>query len=281
MSTFEQIIVGLDESERGRDALRLGELFARTAGASLSVVRVSEGTGAEETERLSAEVDAVLGELVVEAEPLPLAGGSPARALHELAATRPGVGLIVLGSTHRAGFGRVLPGSVARRLLHGAPCAIAVAPRGYVADELRVIEVGYDASAEAEAALETAAALGELAKATLRVIAVDSPPTTGAAVSTPGTTGAARVPAAVDLQAELHAGVSRLPAKLRALPVFERGDPARVLLARAEEGVDLMVVGSRGYGPLGVVLLGSVSVAVIENATCPVLVTPRHRVDQR
>jgi nucleotide-binding universal stress UspA family protein len=278
MSIFEQIVVGLDESERGRDALRLGELFARTAGASLSVVRVSEGTGAEEAERLSAEVDTVLGESVVETEPLALAGGSPARALHELAATRPGVGLIVLGSTHRAGFGRVVPGSVARRLLHGAPCAIAVAPRGYVADELRVIEVGYDASAEAEAALETAAALGELAKATLRVIAVDAP-TTGTAVSTPGVASVARVPEAFDLQAKLHAGVSRLPAKLRALPVFEHGNPAPVLLARAEEGVDLMVVGSRGYGPLGVVLLGSVSVAVIENATRPVLVTPRSTVD--
>jgi nucleotide-binding universal stress UspA family protein len=277
---FEEIVVGFDGTERGHDALRLGELLAGTTGASLRVVRVFERAGREEAASLSAEVDAVLGESVVEAEPLPLAGGSPARALHELAATRPGVGLIVLGSTHRAGFGRVLPGSVARRLLHGAPCAIAVAPRGYVADELRVIEVCYDASAEAEAALETAAMLGRLARATLRVIAVDAPPT-GAAVSTPGAPGAARVPAAVDLQAELHARVSRLPANLRALPVFERGDPARVLLARAEEGVDLMVVGSRGYGPLGVALLGSVSVAVIENATCPVLVTPRHRVDQR
>jgi nucleotide-binding universal stress UspA family protein len=149
-----------------------------------------------------------------------------------------------------------------------------------VAEELRVIEVGYDASAEAEAALETAAALGELSKATLRVIAVDAP-TTGTAVSTPGVASMARVPEAFDLQAKLHAGVSRLPAKLRALQVFEHGNPAPVLLARAEEGVDLMVIGSRGYGPLGVVLLGSVSVAVIENATCPVLVTPRHRVDQR
>jgi nucleotide-binding universal stress UspA family protein len=270
----QEIVVGLDESDRGQDAVRLGELLARTTGAGLRVVRVSERAGREEAESLSAEVDALLGESVVDVEALPLAGDSPAQALHELAATRQRVGLIVLGSTHRAGLGRVLPGSVARRLLHGAPCAIAVAPRGYVAEEVRVIEIGYDASTEAEAALETAASLGGLAEATLRVIAVEPPPT-GAALATPGAAGAVRASAAFDLEAELHARVSRLPAKLRPLPVFEHGDPARVLMARAEEGVDLLVVGSRGYGPLGVVLLGSVSVTVIENATCPVLVTPR------
>jgi hypothetical protein len=35
------------------------------------------------------------------------------------------------------------------------------------------------------------------------------------------------------------------------------------------------VLGSRGYGPLQRVLLGSVSRAVVNNAHCPVLVAPR------
>jgi nucleotide-binding universal stress UspA family protein len=38
---------------------------------------------------------------------------------------------------------------------------------------------------------------------------------------------------------------------------------------------DLLVVGSRGYGPLGAVLLGSTSIPLARAARCPLLVTPR------
>ena len=40
-------------------------------------------------------------------------------------------GLIVVGSTGRGRAGRVLTGSTAERLLHGAPCPVALAPHGY------------------------------------------------------------------------------------------------------------------------------------------------------
>ena len=52
------------------------------------------------------------------------------------------------------------------------------------------------------------------------------------------------------------------------------GDPAEVL---AQQGVelDLLVVGSRGYGPLRRALLGGVSGRIIRIAPCPVVVTPR------
>ncbi|MBN9622101.1 MAG: universal stress protein, partial [Actinobacteria bacterium] len=38
---------------------------------------------------------------------------------------------------------------------------------------------------------------------------------------------------------------------------------------------DLLMVGSRSYGPLARTLLGSVSSALIHEAPCPVLVVPR------
>jgi nucleotide-binding universal stress UspA family protein len=47
------------------------------------------------------------------------------------------------------------------------------------------------------------------------------------------------------------------------------------LLERAAEGVDLLVLGSRGYGPVLRLIAGSVSVRVIRNAPCPVLLVPR------
>lgn len=49
------------------------------------------------------------------------------------------------------------------------------------------------------------------------------------------------------------------------------GGPADVLLRRSH-GADLLVVGSRGHGGLGAVLLGSTSMQCALHATCPVTV---------
>lgn len=60
------------------------------------------------------------------------------------------------------------------------------------------------------------------------------------------------------------------------------GRPATVLVAHAREsGADLVVVGSRGRGPIASMVLGSVSAEIAVDAPCPVLVarTPTiHRV---
>ena len=54
------------------------------------------------------------------------------------------------------------------------------------------------------------------------------------------------------------------------------GDPREILLELAEHA-SMIVLGSRGRGPVSSLLLGSVSVAVSRHATCPVLVVrPRH-----
>jgi nucleotide-binding universal stress UspA family protein len=53
----------------------------------------------------------------------------------------------------------------------------------------------------------------------------------------------------------------------------EVGRAAEVLLAAADElMVDLIVVGSRGLGPAGTAVLGSVSAYLVDHADCPVLV---------
>jgi nucleotide-binding universal stress UspA family protein len=51
-------------------------------------------------------------------------------------------------------------------------------------------------------------------------------------------------------------------------------DPADVLV-RVSEHLDLLVCGSRGYGPLRAVLLGGVSRRLTAEAQCPVIVLPR------
>ena len=70
----------------------------------------------------------------------------------------------------------MLPGTTAERLLHGAPCAVAVAPRGYERDDIRHIGVAYEGSPEAEAALRAAEALALELGAALTVYCVVEPP---------------------------------------------------------------------------------------------------------
>ncbi|MEO7332531.1 MAG: universal stress protein, partial [Gemmatimonadales bacterium] len=55
-----------------------------------------------------------------------------------------------------------------------------------------------------------------------------------------------------------------------------RGRPATALLDEAASlSPDLIVIGSRGHGPMATVLLGSVSTEVADHAPCPVLVARR------
>ncbi|MGI9557439.1 MAG: universal stress protein [Solirubrobacterales bacterium] len=289
MSDLTRIVVGFDGSDAGRDALILGELLARYGGDEMLATRVVTDGGREDRAKLAHDLADLIEATTVPVEPLALVDGSPSRALHELAESDPDCDLLVLGSTHRAGLGRVLPGSVAERLLSGAPCAVAVAPRGFAAlagragssggvdsprraPDIRVIAVGLDGSLEAQLALERSASLASLARATLRVIGV-GPKLTAMDRSR----AAERTPEvrSDDLETLLHDVVAELPSELRTLPIFERGDPAEVLLARAEEGVDLLAVGSRGYGPIRSVLTGGVSAELVRRAPCPVLVTPR------
>ncbi|MGA9635891.1 MAG: universal stress protein, partial [Solirubrobacterales bacterium] len=81
--------------------------------------------------------------------------------------------------------------------------------------------------------------------------------------------------AGADFQTRLKDAVDALPRELRALPLLERGNPVDKLVDASEIGVDLLVLGSRGFGPVMRLLVGSVSSRVIRTAPCPVMVVPR------
>jgi nucleotide-binding universal stress UspA family protein len=199
------------------------------------------------------------------------------RALHAVARDT-GAGMIVVGSTGRGAAGRVLPGSTAERLLHGAPCPVALAPRGYVREPVDTIAVGFVDSPEGHAALAVAHMLAGRAGARLRVIAVlhassgmDAP--TGE--STPPPRGLALEGRhRTSVEATLNSALSALPAGVEVESELHVGDPAKVLLGVSAH-VGLLVSGSRGYGPLRSVLLGGVSRRLVDGALCPVLVLPR------
>jgi nucleotide-binding universal stress UspA family protein len=52
---------------------------------------------------------------------------------------------------------------------------------------------------------------------------------------------------------------------------LERGDPEAIILARASEGYDLLVLGTRGRGALAHMVRPSVAEHVVRKAPCPVL----------
>jgi nucleotide-binding universal stress UspA family protein len=72
----------------------------------------------------------------------------------------------------------------------------------------------------------------------------------------------------------LAQAMSALDADVNATGPLLDGD-ARALLAGESGGLDLLVVDSRGYGPLRAVLLGSVSSALVRSAQSRLVVVPR------
>jgi nucleotide-binding universal stress UspA family protein len=229
--------------------------------------------GAEDALELGRVLDSIDdGELLgVEVAPGGLNGNSPAAIIKEVAEGE-AADTIVLGSPHRGPVGRTLLGSVAEAVLHGAPCETAIAPHGY-ADlghgPFATIAVAFDGTPEAKAALGRARELAEASRAALRILTVVSPP-----VALPGAVGYAPVSPA-DPEKTIEEGLAAAGA---AIPVDSRrldGAPAAALAEACEDGVDLLVVGSRGHGPMARVVLGSVSTRLVETAPCPVLVVPR------
>jgi len=304
--SFARILVGYIATEQGADARGLGVDVAAACGSDLMLVsvvpavwieNVGEQTGpamvhsgardrtASALKEASTELADVPGLGTVERRLE--ASSSAARGLHDTAVAED-ADLIIVGSSHHGALGRVLLGSVGERLLSGAPCAVALAPRGHAAREaraIRVVGVAFDGSPEAQIALRTARGLAARTGATVRVLMVIEPPAAipGHFVPLPGIERLVAIERGEALQRQELAARSALDTTLRALgdgvaiepQVLVGGDPASAILDAARADVDLLMLGSRAYGPMRRALLGSVSGAVVRHASCPVLVTPR------
>jgi nucleotide-binding universal stress UspA family protein len=150
-----------------------------------------------------------------------------------------------------------------------------VAPAGYAqrGGRLETIGVGYDGSPESRAALDLARAVAEAAGAQLRVIdVVRAPAPTGPfAGYRPEWIEDARI-----RRNEAEARVQRAVADVGAIATGEvvHGEPADEL-AFAGNSLDLLVTGSRNYGPIRRLMLGSTSSKLVHRAPCPVLVATR------
>ncbi len=200
-------------------------------------------------------------------------GGGSAAAVLTTLAEEEGCDTVVVGSAHRGAIGRVVLGSVADSLLNGAPIDVAIAPKGYAEAEHappRRIAVGYDGSREAKAALERAQGLARRYGAAIEILTVVHP-----AVAAPALVVTAALPSyPPEPERVMEEALASIDPAIEATRTRLDGDPA-ALLAEASEEADLLVLGSRGYGPVARVLLGSVSRRVAHGAACPLLVVRR------
>lgn len=282
------ILIGIDDRPAAQDALVLGRWLASARSEELLLAWVHPyeqlpgllGDGPEQVavrraiENMAEDVRAALP-VELRPEMRLVSARSAAQGLQDLA-EREGASLIVLGASERARIGRVLPGSTAVRLLSGSSVPVAIAPREYRDQPERepTVGVGFDASAEAERALDWAAALAVDAGGRLRLLAVHEPiefPSVGSgAVPIEAVRRALRR----RLREEVNKAAAGMAGDLTVETVLTDGKPA-VQLAQASTELDLLVLGSRGYGPVRSVLLGSVSEAIVAAAAAPVVLVPR------
>lgn len=271
---FRNVIVGVDETQGGRDARALAKDLVAGDG-SVGLVRVfvhdpltGRGTSPDFERRRSVELHAAAqDEIGDEAHLRCVDSQSVGRGLYEFADAER-ADLLVLGSCHRSLIGRVLLGDDTSDALNGARCAVAIAPFGYAERPavLREIGVAYNGSLESEHALVVARGLAVEHGAKLSAFEAVSVP---AYLTVPG------AGASIELLPTL---VDQARARIAALDDVEPHAAYGVAaeeLAMYSASLDLLVVGSRGYGPIGRFVHGSTSRQLARSARCPLLVLTR------
>jgi nucleotide-binding universal stress UspA family protein len=284
---FSHIAVGSDGRPGGDDAVALGAAIASATGARLSLVGAFPPSflpveGVTDRKTLRAEATRTLrgqrDRLAPDAFVHTIADASPARALRGFA-RRSHADLVIVGSSHLAEPEHVAIGRTGRQLLYDAPFSLAVAPNGLHKREsvIRAVGVGHDGGPEAAAALALAAELATRAHAKLlvrRVVEDRVPVLTGEqwiglADWRHGDMWEGERQKALD---EVQAAASELAVGAEVSATV--GDPGYEMRAFSQT-VDLIVVGSRRWGPVARLVTGGVGETLVAGASCSLLIVAR------
>jgi len=281
------IVVGVDTSNACLDAARWAAREAVVRGTTLRLLHASvfgrlphdgHQSGRQDDDLLLESADRWIGlatAAAVKAAPRVRVvsevrlGIAPELLVEESASAA----LIVVGSHGLGGLRGLLVGSVALKVAAQASCPVIVM-RGPAAPLEGPIVVGVDDSAESERAVEFAMEIACVREVPLVVVHAWHEETSRAAL------------AEKELR-ERHAlenrmdswGVKYPEVEIRVSAVRDR-DAAHALLGQSV-GAQLLVVGSRGRGPVAGGLLGSTGNALLSTASCPVAVAHERRQRRR
>lgn len=275
---FRNVLVGVNDAEGGRDAIALGKMLVAPDGElTLAHVyhqdppgpwRMADVRVGEERDRARELLERAGAEAGVRAHIRWRGAPSVGRGLHEMAEMIE-ADLLVVGSSRRGLLGRAALGDDTRAALNGAPCAIAIAPAGYSSEPptlMREIGVGYDGSPESEHALGVARGLAIELGAKLSAFQAIAVPTYLAHGRT-AVDGTPIKDLVDDARARIasHEGVE---------PHAAYGDPVEELTLYSAS-LDVLIVGSRSYGPIGRLVHGSTAQHLARTARSPLLVLTR------
>ncbi len=280
---FKRVVVGCDGTEGARDAVALGAEIAAATGAGISLVGVHSTSlfpVPAESDRRTLRHHA---EEILHRERELRAPGALVHTVVDFSVPRAlrhyaehwNADLVVLGSEPDAAEGHVLIGRRGRQLLFDAPFALAIAQRGLHSTEFKLgrIGVGFDGEPEGRAALAMAAALGRAASAEVSVLSVVEdrvPHLSGEWIARHGGHDYEAARQAVLAAAQGAVAALELSANVEAVI----GDPGLQLRSLSEH-VDLIVVGSRRWGPIARLVAGGVGETLVSDACCSVMIVPR------
>jgi len=283
--TNKIIVATFGDGDASRDAVALGVELARAEQAEFLLAAVwASPLGAGDSLYEGVVRDEIERELHVLRELVPddvhvrtevRGATSVVRGLHRL----------VAGNDHdvlvfsAADLNRHGHGNLALEAIHDAPCAVAVAPNGYARQQRDLgpdVAVAWVSSAEADAALEAGVRYARHTGGTLRLVQVLRFPYRFGDQPWIDTAGAEHwlESARPEAEASLQLAVDRVGARVPVVTELRNGYCGREL-AEASRGCAMIVTGSRGYGAVRRLVLGSTTADLLREATVPVVTLPR------
>jgi nucleotide-binding universal stress UspA family protein len=291
MNSFDgPLVIGYDGAPGGADALALGLGWARQLSVRAVIVTVYPGPAPIGPGRVDVEwvadrrreAERLLDEALTVSSPATsvefkaVGSGSASHGLHDVAEEL-GASLIVLGSqTER----RLLATSTGERVIAGAPCPVAMPPRGWrdrASHDLDRIGVAFVPTPDGREALRVAAMLALRVGARLHVVTVVAGPAEVMSYRIGEDVDRMYVSAAKEtFEQSIEQAISELASDITASgEVIVGDDPVEMLAAMANSSFDAFFVGSRGYGPIRRVLLGGVASRLLRRLDIPAVIVPR------
>ena len=280
-----RVVIGYDGSDAGEDAVAFGLTWCRSTGDVPVVATVYPEEHPLGAGRVDAEWAAYVRELGQETLDKAQAAAGDAAIYRLVASTSAARGLADLAEDVDAavvlvgGSRKDRIGSVTNRLLYGATVPVCVVPEAWQAPDGGVISkigVAFIDTKDGHEALRAAVRAASRIPARLVLYSVMARSTEHYSYIAGRRDEQVFYDAArASYTQALDYAAAGVPPQLEPEAVVLEGDVVERLAELGLDDVDMLVCGSRGYGPIRRVLLGGVSARLVRRSRLPVMVVPR------